>query len=114
MKLDFSNISYEPQEFEFGEGQMINIRPYPISEEEIIFKNEGIVFSFKNQCTKWGYCCVSWKGLIDENGKQIPCTAEMKNKMFNFKEQLGLNELINFVIKKADDLRDKKKESIKN
>ena len=109
--LDFSKINYDSVAREFEEGVTLDIRPYPMSEEEIPVSNTSV--PLKNQKKKWLYVVSGWN-LKDAAGKNLPCNNEIKSKMFDFSQKLQTNKLIIWALNEADKLRDEQEESIKN
>ena len=49
--------------------------------------SEGIV---KLAWQRFDYCITSWKGMIDENGKELECTTDNKRLVFDFYEDVML------------------------
>lgn len=115
-QFDFSKISYESKWFDYEneEGikqkdQQLEIRPYPHSLETLLIEDMNtLVVSEKNTCKKFIYCLTNWKGFVDAKGKPLPCTEEIKKKLYDFQVHLDTTYLIRYVIDKADELRNKK------
>jgi len=42
----------------------------------------------------WDYCIIDWKGVVDQNGNEIPCTSENKVKLMS-----GSVSFSDFVVK---------------
>jgi hypothetical protein len=44
----------------------------------------------KRELLFWDYCIVEWAGLLDSDGKPVPCTKENKALLLNNNLDLGL------------------------
>ncbi len=107
--LDLSKISYESVEREI-EGVKFFIRPYPLSEEIVEVNNS---LKLKYRCKKWIYVVTGWE-IKDVNGKDLPCSDDVKERMFNFSDKLKVTPFIVGVLREADKIRDIEEASIKN
>jgi len=110
MKLDFTDLSYDPKWHDFGDARL-EIRPYPSSLGNLLIRDKAVVISGKDRCEVFKYCLTGWERVIGADGKPLPCTNEVKQKLFDF----NLNpELIMFVMEKSRQFEEAKEEEEKN
>jgi len=89
-KLDFGECTYESKwiDYEVGgemqEGVQLKIRMYPNSQDEIHYNPDGIIIAGSGQCKKFKYCLEDWRGVVDAKDKELPCTNDAKQKLFDF------------------------------
>ena len=87
MILDIDKISYEARWFDFQDGRL-KIRPYPASMNDITIKvGKGMIFSGEESLKMFEYCLIDWEGIVGADDKPIPCTDEVKRKVYDF--QMG-------------------------
>lgn len=120
MKLDIGSLSYDPVWYDFGTGELaseheeghvyMRIKPVPLSESDVILKDGGLVFTGESRCAVFKKALVAWKNVTDPHGKELPCTDEVKQKIFDF--QLG--GISSFVLGKCDEFIRKKADDEKN
>lgn len=84
LKLDLTKLSYEAQWYDFG-GARLKVRPYPMSKANLVFKDNGLIISGEDQCEVFKYCLVTWERVTGLDGKDLPCTDEIKQKIFDFR-----------------------------
>jgi hypothetical protein len=117
-KIDFTDLSYDPKWYDFAdasggmvEGVRLRVRPYPLSMASFTVKDDGLVFSQAEQCRMFKHALVGWEGVVGADGQPLPCTDEVKQKIFDF----GLApELVEFVMAKAREFREVKAQVEKN
>jgi len=110
MKIDLSNLSYDGQWYEFQPGVELKIRPCPASMSNIVMRDGSMVISGEDQCRIFIYCLVDWKNVVDANDKPLPCSEEVKRKIFDF----GLGGIAPFVLRKVRLLEEEKQAEEKN
>ncbi|MBW2341223.1 MAG: hypothetical protein JRF50_12920 [Deltaproteobacteria bacterium] len=86
MKLDVTDLTYDPVWFDLGDARL-NIRPFPASKSDVIFRNGSLVISGENQYEIFSYCLVDWENVVGADNKPLPCTDEVKQKVYDF--QMG-------------------------
>jgi len=103
MKLNLKYI--EGEWFDFEDAK-VKIKMFPNSKAMLINQEkmtpEQLIFIFDE-------CVVDWKGFVDENDKEIKCNAKNKALMLDV-----YIPLVNFVIEKQVELREKFETSLKN
>lgn len=110
MKLDFTDLSYDAKQYDFGDARL-NIRPYPSSLGNILVRDQDMVISGSDRCKVFKYCLTDWENVVGADGKPLPCTDEVKQKLFDF----NLNpKLIMFVMEKSRQFEKIKEEEEKN
>lgn len=109
MKLDISELTYEAKDYEF-DGATLSIRPLIMSRQKSIINDEGLTIKGENRFEDFNYCLVGWKGVTDANGEDLPCTEEIKKKVFDF----GLGGIATFVLEKARVFKEEKEDLEKN
>ena len=115
MQLDFSDISYEPRVYDFEEGSRLKIQPYPLSLANTVIENEQVVLTGKGQFSEFNYSLVDWEGVTDINGNPIPCSEEIKKKIYDFRLSNPLfQKLVAFVLQKNAKVEQIKDEAEKN
>lgn len=118
LQIDFTDLSYDPKWYDFkdaaGEpvqGVRLRIRPYPLSMASFTFKDDGLVFSQAEQCRMFKHALVGWEGVVGADEKPLPCTDEVKQKIFDF----GLSpDLVGFVMDKVREFKEAKEKIEKN
>lgn len=109
MKFDFSTLTLDGKWHDFGDARLL-IRPYPSSLETVQVGEAGIMMSGDKQCEVFKYCLVDWKNVVDAEGKDLPCTDEVKQKIFDF----GLENMTGFVLQQRRNFEAAKEEQEKN
>ncbi len=109
MKLDFLEISYEAKDYKFGDATL-TIRPLILTRTNLILNDDGMAIKGQARFDDFNFCLTAWKNVADENGKDLPCTEEVKKKVFDF----GLGGISNFVLETARVLKAQKEDQEKN
>lgn len=104
MKL---NLKYaEGEWFNFKDDAKVKIRMFPTSKWYLLnvdnFTGEDLELIFIE-------CVLDWDGFVDMEDNKIECTKENKKLMLD-----SFTPLVNFVIEKQNEIREKFEESIKN
>lgn len=121
MQIDFSEITYDAVWYDFDTGEKIDapaekgvflkIRQHPASMADTTFMPNGsMILSGRDQFEKFNYCLEDWKGIVDKSGKELPCSADVKRKVFDFK----LGGIADFVMLKILRFEKAKEDSEKN
>lgn len=110
MKLDLSQLSYDPQWFPFDDGVELHIRPYPFSRSNVVLRDNGFLISGKDQCEIFKHCLVAWKNVVGADNNPLPCTDEVKQKIFDFR----MGGISDFVLQKNREFQDRKGGEEKN
>jgi len=94
LKLDVTSLTYDPVWYDFetglpakepsGDRAYLQIRPYPLSRSNTVFSEKGITLRGEDQCETFKYCLVGWKNVVDAAGKPLPCTDDVKQKVYDF------------------------------
>jgi hypothetical protein len=93
MKLDVAGLSYDAKEYPFKDGAVLKIRPYPYSQGQVSFKAGALVIDGRAQCEMFKHCLVGWENVVGADGKPIPCTDEVKHKIYDFK-MAGMTDFV--------------------
>ncbi len=109
MRLDITSLTYEPQWHEFGDCELL-IRPYPASRANFEITGDTLVISGGNLCEVFKHCLVDWKNVVGSDGTPLPCTDEVKQKVYDFR----LAGIAEFVLRKARQFADRKASAEKN
>jgi hypothetical protein len=110
-KIDFTDLSYDARWYEFGEsGARLKIRPYPLSQAVTVIQDGGLRISGAEQCRLFKHCLVAWEGVVGADEKPLPCTDEVKQKIYDF----NLGGLAAFVLAKDREFRQAKDALEKN
>ena len=96
MKLDFSGLTYEPKDYPFGDATL-SIRPLIMSRTNLVLNDDGVAIKGEARFEDFNYCLTGWKNVADADGKDLPCTEEVKKKVFDF----GLGGISQFVLETA-------------
>ena len=117
LKIDFTNLSYDPKWYEFRdpagnavEGVRLKIRPYPLSQASFALRDGDLVFSQAEQCKMFRYALVGWDGVVGADGLPLPCIDEVKQKVFDF----DLGGIPGFVLGKLREFRETLDKTEKN
>lgn len=110
MKLEIAALSYDARDYEFQDGAVLKIRPYPFSQGQVIYRDGALVIDGKIQCEMFKYCLVGWENVVGEDGKPIPCNDQVKQKIYDFK-MAGIPD---FVIRTVYDFISEKEHQEKN
>ena len=105
MKLEISDLSYEAKDYEFGDATL-TIRPLILTQTNLVMNEDGITVKGQARFEEFNY----WKNVVDEKGKDLPCTDEIKKKVFDF----GLGGISNFVLETARVFKAQKEDQEKN
>jgi len=103
MKISIDKCSYAGEWFEFRDGIRVKVRIYPASLANQVFEKGRMVVSGEELCRIFVHCATEWEGITDAAGSPLPCTDEVKQKIYDF--DLG-EGLVGFVLQKAKTLRD--------
>ena len=109
MELDLTNLSYEPRWHKFGDCELL-IRPYPASMANFEMDGRKLVISGIETCEVFKYCLVDWKNVVDPEGKPLPCTDEVKQKVYDFR----LAAMADFVLARSRQFAELKERAEKN
>jgi hypothetical protein len=116
-KIDFTDLSYDPKWYDFAdasggmvEGVRLRIRPYPLSMASFTVKDDGLVFSQAEQCRMFKHALVGWEGVVGADGQPLPCTDEVKQKIFDFE----LGDISGFVLARLREFKEAKEKIEKN
>ncbi len=109
MKLDLSELSYEAKWYEFGDCKLF-IRPLPNTMSSVTIRDGELIIEGRERFASFNHCLVDWKNVVDENGKDLPCTEEVKRKVFDF----GLGGISGFVLDQAGSFQERKADQEKN
>lgn len=111
MILDINKLSYEARWFDFQDGVRLKIRPYPASMVDISIRGKkGVVFAGEDSLNLFLYCLIEWEGIVGTDDNPLPCTEEVKRKIYDF--QMG--DISPFVIAKARAFEEQKEVEEKN
>lgn len=121
MRLNLSNLSYDAKWYDFETGLPLSgdpapdkvylkIRPRPLSRANVIFQGNSVILSGEDQCATFKYALVDWKNVHDADDKPLPCSPEVKQKIFDF----GLGGIVPFVIRVVRDFEATMEISSKN
>jgi len=111
LTIDFTDLSYDPKWYDLSEFVQLKIRPYPLSMASIQIKDGDFVFSQAEQCKIFKHALVGWAGVVGADGLQLPCSDEVKQKIFDF----GLGGgLVAFVMEKVREFREALDKTEKN
>ena len=115
-EVDVDSIDYGSQEFPFKEDSSLEIRPYPESMDDIIVKTtSGLIMSSRNRQKKFVYCLTGWKGIVGADGKPVPCTDDVKKKIFDFQNvKKNFAEMVTCVFDITDKFGAKKEKEEKD
>ena len=113
MKIDIKAANYDAREESFG-GSKLMIKPFPLSRSDAGLKDGVLILTGENNFKIFDESLESWD-IIGADGKPLPCTTEVKRKVFDF----GLGEvngekISDFVIAKALNRTHKEEVEIKN
>ena len=110
IKLSLNDLSYEPRDVEFN-GAMLKIKPVPLSECNFTVTPQGdMKIAGAEQCRIFKKALVGWSGVVGSDGAELPCTDEIKQKVFDF----GLAGLGEFVITTVMGLNKQRTDAEKN
>jgi len=119
--IDWTDLSMEPKWYDFnsgevvgleepqGEGQFLQIRPFPAQRASVVVKDDGILITGEQQKEIYDFCFLKMKGFVDANEKILELTVEVKLKIFEFK----LEGIPDFVIMKSREFENKKAIAVK-
>lgn len=120
MKIDIGKLSYDPVRYCFETGlpsseknpdkTYLRIKPIPLSETQFIVKDGGLIFTGEERCRMFKEALVGWEGVVGADGKPLPCTDDVKQKIFDF--QIG--GISNFVLTITDQFNQEKVDDEKN
>lgn len=111
MLINIDNLRYEARWFDYQDGVRLKIRPYPASMSNVIIRaGKGVVLEGEESLKMFVYCLIDWDGVVDANGKPLPCTDEIKRIIYDF--QVG--GLPQYTIMKVRELETVKEADEKN
>jgi len=97
MKISISKVSTEPRWFPY-QGARLKIRPILLSKTNTVLTPEGnIMLPGEELCSRFKEALMAWETVTDDDGKELPCTDEVKQIVFD--HQMG--GIPNFVLGKA-------------
>lgn len=113
MKIDIKVANYDACEEPFG-GSKLMIKPFPLSRSDAGLKDGVLILTGENNFKIFDESLESWD-IVGADEKPLPCTTEVKRKIFDF----GLGEvngekIADFVIAKALTRTHKEEAEIKN
>lgn len=103
MQINFTGLSYDAEWYDFetgkkadpeGDAVFLKVRPYPFSKMDTTLKDGKVCLSGQDNADAFKYSLTDWRNILDADGKPLPCTDEVKQKIFDFRLQ---PELVNFV-----------------
>ncbi|MBU1067662.1 hypothetical protein KKE60_07725 [Patescibacteria group bacterium] len=109
MKINVRELSYEAEWYEFGDARL-KIKPYLFSSTDMVFRDGGVVISGKQHCKMFKDCLIDWENVADADGKDLPCTDEIKQKIFDAR----LAGIHDFVLTKCWEFAEAKGDQEKN
>ncbi len=84
MELLLDELNFDAKDYDFDDGGVLRIRPFPQSMDvQEIIPGGGIVMDGGQALKKFMYCLVGWSGVLDRNGNPVPCTEEAKKMVFD-------------------------------
>ena len=113
MKIDIKTANYDARKETFGDSNLM-IKPFPLSKSNAGLKDGVLILTGENNFKIFDESLVSWD-VVGADKKPLPCTTEVKRKVFDF----GLGEvngekISDFVISKALNRTHKEETEIKN
>ena len=98
-------LLYEAHWFDFKDARL-KIRPVPIDLSDGKAFNGGFLYEGYNAREVFILCLTEWEGVVDAGGKNIPCTDEIKAKIFDL-DMAGyhIEGLVAFVLETAINLK---------
>ncbi len=113
MKIDIKTVSYEAQKYKFGDA-MLGIKPFPLSKSDAGVKDGVLILTGENNFRIFNESLESWD-VMGADGKPLPCTAEVKKKIFDFAlGKVNDEKMSDFVIGKALNRAHKEEAEVKN
>lgn len=109
MELDFTNLSYDGKWYKLGDCEL-KIRFFPSSLTNVIMRDGNQIISGPDQREAFVYCLQDWRNVVDANGKALPCTDKIKEKVFDFR----LAGIKDFVLIQSMDAQAEKEKQEKN
>lgn len=106
MQIDLSKVSYDGEWFDFGESRL-EIRPYPMSRQDVSIKDGAMVFTGVKAQDMFVYCLTGWENVKGNDDQPIKLTTDIKQKIYDFRLGKIKNEkgeevcLSDFVLMKA-------------
>ena len=110
MQLDMDLLTMEARPFEY-KGAKFFIRPFPQSMADSVFSpGVGIVQTGEQRLKMFMHCLTGWEGIVDAEGKDVPCTPENKKRVFD----MDVENIPAFVLVKSREFYERKEELEKN
>lgn len=102
MKLDAAGLKAKMDSawYDFRDGARLRIKPYPRSKTRFVMQDGAAIFSGLDSLETFKFCLLEWEGVVDQDGKPIPLTDDLKIDLFN-SGALGVSD---FVIRKNVEL----------
>lgn len=118
MKISINKNFSEAKWFTMKQGEIeaeddpqFLIRPFPNSLEEFVGRHDGsIVLTGSQLFEKFNYCLVDWKNVLDDEGRQIPISQEVKKVIYDN----ALGGIPAFVSNRISKLAEERNSNIKN
>jgi uncharacterized protein YeaO (DUF488 family) len=83
MKIDVSKETYEAKWVDYGD-MIIRIEPYPIGKNDLVIEgNDKMVIPGSQREKMFMDSVLDWKKLVDKNGKEILCTKDIKQLVYD-------------------------------
>ena len=117
MKLDITKLSYDARWYNFetgneveepgSEGVVLKIRPHPWSKGSVMLKDGALLFEGEERCRIFKECLVDWQGITGSDARPLPCTDDVKQKLFDFAlggiSEFVMNQVIMFYVAKEQE-----------
>lgn len=119
MIINTQKASYDGRKYQFGEATL-EIRPFPMSRQDVALKDGAVVITGEDGKEKFDYCLSGWEGITGADGQPLPCTPEIKEKIYDFRLGIIKDEkgkdicMSDFVILKINELAKEISEAAKN
>jgi hypothetical protein len=111
MQFSVTDLSYDGKWYRFSDDVELKIRPFPLRMGKVLLQDGALVFSQKEQCAVFEHSLEAWKGVVGSDGEVLPCTEEVKRKIFDFRLA---PDLVQFVVNKAREFLSAKETQEKN
>ena len=120
MRLDITKLSYDAKWYSMQTGEIVDspgqdgvfikIKPFPFSKSNVQVRDGAIVLSGDEQCRIFKECCEEWQGIVGADDKPLPCTNDVKQKIYDFR----MGGISDFVIGKVWTFEQAKDDAEKN
>ena len=113
MEIDIKAANYEAREEDFGDSKL-KIKPFPLSRSDAGLKDGVLILTGENNFKIFNESLESWD-IVGADGKPLPCTSEVKRKIFDFgMGEVDGEKMSDFVTAKALNRTHKEEAEIKN